>query len=180
MWPCFCIYFVAMCKSSSLIFVLLFAFIFKLETFSIRLIMVILLIFVGVVLMVATGSWLLLHFHSLRQLILFPWLETQFALLGMILVIVASACGGLRWALTQMLLKGSHGYRMGMDSPASSIFWLAPSMGLTLAVLSLVIEGWYSLFWESGFFSGFGKSMSTLGYVISPGVLAFIMVMSEF
>lgn len=98
----------------------------------------------------------------------------------MFLVILASACGGLRWALTQMLLKGTHGYRMGMDSPASSIFWLTPAMGVTLAILSIVVEGWYGLFFESRFFSSFGAGVSTLGYVVSPGVLAFVMVMSEF
>lgn len=148
-----------MCKSSSLIFVLLFAFLFRLETFSWRLISVIFLIFVGVVLMVAT--------------------ETQFALGGMLLVLTASACGGLRWALTQVLLVGKRGREMGMDSPASGIYWLAPTMGLTLAILSIIIEGWGQLF-ASKFFDSFGATLRTLVYVISPGVLAFIMVMSEF
>lgn len=151
-----------MCKSSSLIFVLLFAFIFKLETFSLRLILVILLIFAGVVLMVAS--------------------ETAFSLLGMFLVILASSAGGLRWALTQLLLVGPAGKRMGMDTPASSIFWLAPTMAVSLAVLSFIIEGWGNIFWGSGarFWDGFGVTLRTLLYVVSPGVLAFVMVMSEF
>lgn len=151
-----------MCKSSSLIFVLLFAFLFRLESFSYRLISVIFLIFTGVVLMVAT--------------------ETSFQLVGMFLVLVASAFGGLRWALTQILLVGKSGKRMGMDSPASSVFWLAPTMGISLAVLSLIIEGWRDLFFGSGsrFFDGFAATGKTLLYVVSPGILAFVMVMSEF
>jgi solute carrier family 35 protein C2 len=148
-----------MCKSSSLIFVLLFAFLFRLESFSWRLISVIFLIFVGVVLMVAT--------------------ETQFAFGGMILVLSASAFGGLRWALTQKLLVGKHGREMGMDSPASSIYWLAPTMGASLAVLSMIVEGWVSLF-TSKFFNGLGTSLETTVFVVGPGVFAFTMVMSEF
>ena len=63
-----------MCKSSSLIFVLLFAFAFRLEIFSWRLIGVITLIFVGVLLMVAT--------------------QTQFILSGFIMVITFAFCVG--------------------------------------------------------------------------------------
>jgi len=148
-----------MCKSSSLVFVLLFAFMFRLESFSWRLVSVMFLIFVGVVLMVAT--------------------ETQFVFGGMILVLTASAFGGLRWALTQKLLVGKHGREMGMDSPASSVYWLAPSMGLSLAVLSMTIEGWVTLF-RSKFFDGFETTLKTAMFVVTPGVVAFTMVMSEF
>jgi solute carrier family 35 protein C2 len=148
-----------MCKSSSLIFVLLFAFTFRLESFSWRLISVMFLIFTGVVLMVAT--------------------ETQFVFGGMILVLTASAFGGLRWALTQKLLVGKHGREMGMDSPASSIYWLAPTMGVSLAVLSMIVDSWISLF-TSKFFDGFEKTLETTVFVVAPGVIAFTMVMSEF
>ena len=148
-----------MCKSSSLIFVLLFAFLFRLESFSLRLILVILLIFTGVVLMVAS--------------------ETAFSTLGMLLVLSASACGGLRWALTQLLLVGKRGKEMGMDSPVASIYWLAPAMGLTLAILSIIIEGWGAL-WRSRFFDGVWASTRTTGAILAPGVCAFVMVLSEF
>jgi solute carrier family 35 protein C2 len=148
-----------MCKSSSLIFVLLFAFIFRLESFSLRLVAVIFLIFVGVVLMVAS--------------------ETQFVLGGMLLVLSASACGGLRWALTQLLLVGKKGREMGMDIPVSSIYWLAPLMGATLAVLSLLIEGWGPLF-ATKFFENSTAVMKTLMYIVAPGTVAFVMVLSEF
>jgi len=117
------------------------------------------LIFVGVVLMVAT--------------------ETQFVFGGMILVLSASAFGGLRWALTQKLLVGKHGREMGMNSPASSVYWLAPSMGLSLAVLSMIIEGWVTLF-RSKFFDGFEATLKTAMFVVTPGAVAFTMVMSEF
>lgn len=78
--------------------VLLFAFLFRLETFSWRLIGVIVLIFSGVLLMVAT--------------------ETHFILHGFLLVITASALGGLRWGLTQILL---HDKKLGLDNPAATV-----------------------------------------------------------
>jgi solute carrier family 35 protein C2 len=145
-----------MCKSSSLIFVLLFAFIFRLELFSFRLVGVIFLIFSGVVLMVAT--------------------ETHFVLSGFLLVLSASASGGLRWSLTQVLLKSR---KMGLDNPAATIFWLSPVMTLTLAVASAVVEGWWQVF-RSKFFESWWAVLTTMVYLIAPGVIAFCMVMSEF
>ncbi|KIM79047.1 hypothetical protein PILCRDRAFT_823899 [Piloderma croceum F 1598] len=148
--------FYTMCKSSSLIFVLLFAFILRLETFSFRLVGVISLIFSGVVLMVAT--------------------ETQFVLSGLLLVLSASAFGGLRWGLTQLLLRDK---KMGLDNPAATVFWLSPLMGLFLAIISLVLEGWVRVF-TSPFFDGFWATLNTLPYLLLPGLVAFCMMMSEY
>lgn len=145
-----------MCKSSSLIFVLFFAFMFKLEVFSWRLVGVIFLIFSGVVLMVAT--------------------ETHFILEGLILVLSASALGGLRWTLTQVLLKNK---KMGLDNPAATIFWLAPAMGVTLAMVSVIVEHWGTLF-STDFFRGLHNTSETVFYLTAPGILAFCMVLSEF
>ncbi|KAG5638797.1 hypothetical protein H0H81_010026 [Sphagnurus paluster] len=145
-----------MVKSSSLIFVLLFAFLFHLEKFSWRLVGVIGLIFSGVLLMVAT--------------------ETRFVLEGLILVLTASACGGLRWSLTQLLLQNR---KMGLDNPAATIYWLAPSMGLTLAIISAVVDSWSAIF-RTAFFASLGKTLETMFFLVAPGVLAFCMVLSEF
>lgn len=145
-----------MCKSSSLIFVLMFAFLFRLETFSWRLVGVIFLIFAGVVLMVAT--------------------EAHFVLEGLILVLSASALGGLRWSLTQVLLKNK---KMGLDNPAATVYWLAPSMGATLFVVSAALENWPTIF-RSKFFDGVLKTSQTLFFLTFPGIIAFCMVLSEF
>lgn len=145
-----------MCKSSSLIFVLLFAFLFRLETFSFRLIGVILLIFGGVVLMVAT--------------------ETHFVLSGLLLVLSASAFGGLRWSLSQLLLRNK---QMGLDNPAATIFWLSPAMGLTLGIISMLFDNWIKVF-QSSFFRGVWTTLITSLYLLAPGVIAFCMLMSEF
>jgi solute carrier family 35 protein C2 len=145
-----------MCKSSSLIFVLLFALLFRLETFSWRLVFVITLICAGVILMVAT--------------------ETAFHFAGMLMVFSASALGGLRWSLTQILLRKRD---MGMDTPVATVFWLAPSMGFTLAFASITIEGWGNVFrlpiWDTP-----EKTVRALGLLTAPGCLAFAMVLSEY
>ncbi|OJA10538.1 hypothetical protein AZE42_01714 [Rhizopogon vesiculosus] len=148
--------FYTMCKSSSLIFVLFFAFLFRLETFSLRLVAVILLIFGGVVLMVAS--------------------ETAFVLPGFLLVMTASACGGLRWSLTQLLMKNKS---MGLDNPAATVFWLAPAMGVTIALLSIIWEGWFTIF-ASPFFQDIATTFHSALYLVAPGILAFCMVMSEY
>ncbi|KAJ7124982.1 triose-phosphate transporter family-domain-containing protein [Mycena epipterygia] len=147
--------FFTMVKSSSLIFVLLFAFLFRLEKFSIRLVAVIFLIVSGVLLMVAT--------------------ETHFILRGFLLVLTASGLGGFRWALTQLLLKNK---KMGMDNPAATIYWLAPVMGITLAIISFIKDDWSALF-SSPFFVGL-KALQTVFFLTAPGVVAFCMVLSEF
>ncbi|KAL5485417.1 hypothetical protein ACEPAI_8059 [Sanghuangporus weigelae] len=148
--------FYTMCKSSSLIFVLFFAFLFKLEKFSWRLVGVISLIFVGVLMMVAT--------------------EAQFELLGFILITSASALSGLRWSMTHLLLKSK---KMGMNNPAATIFWLAPVMGASLAIVSLIFEDWIAIL-RSKFFDGMQETLSTALYLAIPGVLAFLMVLSEY
>jgi solute carrier family 35, member C2 len=144
-----------MVKSSSLIFVLAFAFWFRLEVFSLRLIGVIALIFAGVILMVAT--------------------ETHFVLSGFLLVLGGTAFGGLRWALTQVLLKNK---KIGMDHPAATIFWLAPIMGITLSIVSAILDRWADLV-GSRFFASFGSTLQTCVFLTVPGVLAFCMILSE-
>lgn len=146
-----------MCKSSSLAFVLCFAFFFKLEKPTYKLTGIILLITSGVVLMVSS--------------------ETKFDFWGMIEVLSASCMGGLRWSLTQMLLDKKS---MGMNSPIATIFWLAPTMGLTLAICSMAFEGWSTIMAQDVFFGDLGRSLSTMGYILCAGALAFLMTVSEY
>ncbi|KAI5117229.1 hypothetical protein M0805_001587 [Coniferiporia weirii] len=148
--------FYTMCKSSSLIFVLFFAFLFRLEKFSFRLVGVISLIFIGVFMMVSKG--------------------TQFSVVGFVLVTSASALGGLRWSLTHLLLKNKE---MGMDNPAATIFWLAPVMGVSLAMVSFANEDWTSIV-ASKFFDSMQHVMSTVLFLAIPGVMAFVMVLTEY
>ena len=145
-----------MCKSSSLAFVLCFAFLFRLESPSIKLILIIATMTLGVIMMVAG--------------------EVDFKLLGFVLVIAAAFFSGFRWALTQILLLRNP----ATSNPFSSIFFLAPIMFVSLFIIAVPVEGFgplgaglKSLCEAKGVFMG-------IGILVFPGTLAFMMTASEF
>lgn len=148
--------FYTMCKSSVLGFVLLFAFLFRLEKPSWKLAAIICAMATGVIMMVAG--------------------ETSFNVLGFILIMAASFFSGFRWSLTQILLIRNP----ATSNPFSSIFFLTPVMFLTLLVIALPVEG------PLQFAEGFRQLMDLRGTVqacailLFPGLLAFMMTASEF
>ena len=145
-----------MCKSSVLGFVLLFAFLFRLETPSLKLFLIIAFMTVGVILMVAG--------------------ETAFDTLGFVLVMTAAASSGFRWSLTQILLIRNP----ATSNPFATLFFLAPVMFGTLLVLAVPVEG------IGAVVDAFGTMAASKGYALSagillfPGLLAFCMTSSEF
>ncbi|CAD6576255.1 MAG: hypothetical protein ASARMPRED_007667 [Alectoria sarmentosa] len=148
--------FYTMCKSSSLAFVLAFAFLFRLEDPSIKLVVIITTMTIGVIMMVAG--------------------ETAFDILGFILVILAAFFSGFRWALTQILLLKNP----ATSNPFSSIFFLAPVMFVSLAIIAIPVEGFVPLA------HGLQTLLDTKGVFLGvcillfPGCLAFMMTASEF
>lgn len=149
-------YSLAMCKSSSLAFVLAFAFLFRLEDPSIKLVVIITAMTIGVILMVAG--------------------ETAFNTLGFILVILAAFFSGFRWALTQILLLKNP----ATSNPFSSIFFLAPVMFVSLVIIAIPVEGTTALTHGlEALVDGKGAFM-TVCILIFPGCLAFMMTASEF
>ena len=145
-----------MCKSSALAFVLLFAFLFHLETPSIKLILIIATMTIGVIMMVAG--------------------ETSFNTLGFILIISSAFFSGFRWALTQILLLRNP----TTSNPFSSIFFLAPVMFLSLAILAIPIEGFSALWKGVGDLVAQKGITKGIGILLFPGALAFLMTSSEF
>lgn len=147
---------VAMCKSSSLAFVLIFAFLFRLESPTWRLVAIIATMTLGVVMMVAG--------------------EVDFHLGGFILVISAAFFSGFRWALTQILLLRNP----ATSNPFSSIFFLAPVMFAVLFIIAIPVEGFPALI------AGIGAIAEERGTVMAPllllfpGTIAFLMTASEF
>lgn len=77
--------FATMCKSASPVFLLIFAFGFKLESPSIKLFGIIIIISIGILLTVAR--------------------ETEFEFWGFIFVMLAAVMSGFRWCMTQVLLQ---------------------------------------------------------------------------
>lgn len=148
--------FLTMCKSSALAFVLLFAFLFRLETPSTKLIIIIATMTVGVVMMVAG--------------------ETAFNALGFALVIASAFFSGFRWGLTQILLLR----HPATSNPFSTLFLLTPIMFLSLITIALSIEGPHEIY--QGYLALASKHGNLFGsfLLIFPGVLAFCMISSEF
>ncbi|KAG9090504.1 Triose-phosphate Transporter [Ceratobasidium sp. 370] len=98
------------------------------------------------------------------------------------------ALGGFRWALTQILLTGHGGPAkedeqepepMGMDNPCATIFWLAPTMAVTMLLLCAVVDGFGTIF-GSKFFNGFEQTLKTAFFLTAPGTVAFCMTLAEY
>lgn len=148
--------FLTMCKSSALAFVLVFAFVFRLETPSVKLIVVIVTMTIGVVMMVAG--------------------ETAFNAVGFTLVIASAFFSGFRWALTQILLLR----HPATSNPFSTLFFLTPVMFSSLIIIALAVEGPMEI--ADGFraFADAHGSLFGVILLVFPGVLAFCMISSEF
>ncbi|KAF9988999.1 Triose-phosphate Transporter [Mortierella antarctica] len=151
--------FYTMCKSSSLAFVLVFAFAFKLERPTWTLAGVIGVICVGLFMMVMS--------------------EVDFVLIGFIQVMMASVLGGLRWSLTQLLLERTDTKTGSLANPISTIFFLSPIMGICLCIVAGIFEGYGTIF-GSEFFASASVALGTLGLLFLGGLFAFAMVLAEF
>jgi solute carrier family 35 protein C2 len=148
--------FLTMCKSSSLAFVLLFAFLFRLEQPSWKLCAIIATMTVGVVMMVAG--------------------ETEFNAIGFVLVMAASFFSGFRWALTQILLLR----HPATSNPYATIFFLAPIMFVTLSILALFVEGSSAVIIGLQILTEAKGTVPGILLLIFPGCLAFGLISSEF
>ena len=148
--------FLTMCKSSSLAFVLIFAFLFRLESPSYKLILIIATMTVGVVMMVAG--------------------EADFKPLGFALVIASSFFSGFRWGLTQILLLR----HPATGNPFATLFFLSPIMFVSLVTIASFAEG------PTALVAGLADLAAKRGSIISvllllfPGCLAFCMTSSEY
>ncbi|CAG8561398.1 5636_t:CDS:2 [Cetraspora pellucida] len=148
--------FYTMVKSSTPIWVLIFAFMFGLENPRIILVFIISVISIGVI-MTVFG-------------------ETAFNLTGFLLVLGAAISSGLRWSLTQMLLQQEE----SMNNPIATLYYISPVMFIMMTILSLIFERPYNEFGHSKHFKDFETFLKTLGLMLIGGILAFCMTMSEF
>ena len=114
--------FYTMCKATSPIFLLAFAFVLGLERLSWQL--------AGVVAITTCG------------LVLTVYGESQFNLNGFLLVMSASVMAGLRWTLTQVLLQKK---QLGIDNPFATLYFITPVMGTCLSVIGFAVERWWEL-----------------------------------
>ncbi|KAM1060810.1 hypothetical protein ACFX2J_025139 [Malus domestica] len=166
--------FATMCKSAAPIFLLLFAFAFRLESPSVRLSGIILIISLGILLTVAK--------------------ETEFDFWGFIFVMLAAVMSGFRWCMTQILLQGSENKvdtkiqcstliletdLGGLRNPLTLMSFVTPVMAVLTAILSLVFDPWDELR-ENNYFDNPGHIGRSLLLMLFGGTLAFFMVLTEF
>ncbi|KAJ8532201.1 hypothetical protein K7X08_012124 [Anisodus acutangulus] len=148
--------FATMCKSAAPIFLLLFAFAFRLESPSLKLLGIMLIISIGVLLTVAK--------------------ETEFEFWGFIFVMLAAVMSGFRWTMTQILLQKEI---YGLKNPLTLMSYVTPVMALSTAMLSLIFDPWQEFGSSSYFDSSWHITRSCL-LMLFGGTLAFFMVLTEY
>ncbi|XP_010248369.1 PREDICTED: probable sugar phosphate/phosphate translocator At1g06470 isoform X2 [Nelumbo nucifera] len=148
--------FATMCKSASPIFLLLFAFAFRLETPSIQLLGIILIISIGILLTVAK--------------------ETEFEFWGFIFVMLADVMSGFRWCMTQILLQKES---YGLKDPITFMSHVAPVMAVATFILSLIMDPWDE-FKRNNYFNNSWHVFRSCLLMLFGGTLAFFMVLTEY
>ncbi|CAM9429901.1 unnamed protein product [Phaeothamnion confervicola] len=109
--------FYTIAKSGSLVWILLWAAVFRLEVASCRLVLVVSFICAG--------------------LTLASWGETDFSLPGLLMVLASSCVGGFRWALTQLLQRVDS----GCNDALTTVYHIAPSSALAMLPAALIQLG---------------------------------------
>ncbi|KAI3457098.1 hypothetical protein Pfo_013761 [Paulownia fortunei] len=148
--------FATMCKSASPIFLLLFAFAFRLESPSVKLLGIILVISVGILLTVAK--------------------ETEFEFWGFLFVTLAAVMSGFRWTMTQILLQKE---AYGLKNPLTLMSYVTPIMAIATALLSLMLDPWHE-FRNSDYFNSSWHIVRSCLLMLFGGTLAFFMVLTEY
>ncbi|CAH9107431.1 unnamed protein product [Cuscuta europaea] len=148
--------FATMCKSAAPIFLLFFAFAFRLESPSLKLFGIIFIISIGILLTVAK--------------------ETEFQFWGFILVMLAAFMSGFRWTMTQILLQKE---TYGLKNPLTLMSYVTPVMTLSTALLSLFLDPWHE-FSKSNHFDSSWHIIRSCLLMLFGGSLAFFMVLTEF
>lgn len=148
--------FATMCKSASPIFLLVFAFAFRLESPSIKLLGIILVISIGVLLTVAK--------------------ETQFEFWGFLFVMLAAVMSGFRWCMTQILLQKE---TYGLKNPITLMSYVTPVMTVATAIFSLMLDPWHNLS-KNKYFDSSTHIMQSCLLMLLGGTLAFFMVLTEY
>mmetsp|Transcript_7925 Transcript_7925/g.27261 ORF Transcript_7925/g.27261 Transcript_7925/m.27261 type:complete len:342 (-) Transcript_7925:3-1028(-) len=154
--------FYTMCKSSSPLFLLIFAFLLRLEQPSFQLTGIMGIIMTGVMMSVFG--------------------EVKFNAFGFFLVMLAAFLSGWRWGYVQLLLqKGSwFGKGKNLQNSVITLYNMTPLMSGIVLFFSVVIERPWRLVGNSAYFSTAGDALMTTFFIVFSGTVAFLMVLAEF
>ena len=147
-----------MAKSTSIVFIMIFAVFLKLEKLSWNL--------VGVVFLISFG------------LFLFTYESDDFNLTGFLIALLASGLSGIRWTTIQLIMQKES---IGLKNPLDTIYHLHPVMALSLVPLAAVIEG-PRVASSSLLVAAHSTSVlfSSIGIIMTGACLAFALTVSEF
>lgn len=165
--------FYTMVKSSSLMFLLLFAFLFRLEQPTQQLL--------GIIGIVGAGLVLMLY-HPV-----------SFSMAGFVLVFSSAIVSGLRWTLTQVILQryeeeGQYGEAdegeklagaIAGTGPLRTILFLGPIIITCLLFLSLLVEGPRNIV-SSTFFANVALAQQAWGLCVFGGLQCFLVIILEY
>nr|AKN21647.1 slc35c-3 [Schmidtea mediterranea] len=147
-----------MTKSTSIIFILIFAIVFKLEKKGLSI--------VFIVLFIAGG------------LFMFTYKSTQFNMDGFMLCLLASFISGIRWTTAQLVTQKSE---IGLQNPIDMIYHIQPWMILTLLPLSAWFEGIEIISTKDFFrFSDINDLIINFSTLMSGAMIAFCLECSEY
>ncbi|EDO40549.1 predicted protein [Nematostella vectensis] len=147
-----------MTKSTSIIFIMICALLFRLEKWRPSLLVIVLLIAGG--------------------LFMFTYQSTQFNAEGFLICLTASGLSGIRWTLTQMIMQKDS---LGLHNPLDTIYHLQPLMALALTPLAFTIEGPSMALSEQLFNApSMHVAITSASMVFFGCFLAFMLSVSEF
>ena len=147
-----------MCKTSAVVFILIFAILLRLEKFGLKLI--------GIVILISLG------------LFMFTFKYTFFNLSGFVLVISASLLSGIRWNTAQLLVQKS---QLGLENPVDILYHVIPIMSLCVFPLAMLFEGvGLSTSLVAFRASSPGAALLSIGLIVCSSLLALGLGFSEY
>lgn len=145
-------------KSTSIMFILMWAILLNLEKKHWSLVIIVLMISVG--------------------LIMFTYKSTDFVMVGFLMVLSASFLSGIRWTVSQLIMQRA---QYGLSNPMDMIYHVQPLMILTVLPFAIGIEGTSVATSVTMFrYNEVSTFLQTIALVTVGGTIAFGMEVAEF
>jgi len=147
-----------MAKSSTVLFIMAFSILFKLEKPT-------WILFVSVI-CIALG------------LFLFTFESKQFDMTGFLMAILASVMGGIRWTTAQLVMQKK---ALGLSNPLDAIYHIQPMMAAIMVFLALSLEGKEVIGSPLIFHASTTSiALTSLLVILGGALLAFLLTIAEY
>lgn len=145
-------------KTTSVLWLLGFAILLRLEKLDFTLVLI--------VVMIASGLFMFVYHY------------TEFHLFGFLIVLTAAVLSGVRWTFSQTVMQRS---QLGLENPVDFMYHIQPVMLITLVPFLGALEGWELAASEEGFrFHDLSQITRFAGLIAVGGAVAFVMELFEF